>query len=66
MQTDFINIQVVQATTIEPFMCEGGRNLHYHYFVKTPTGWDFRWVDEHTTSAWLKEKIAEGIIYIFT
>lgn len=62
---DTITFFVKQADCIDPFTFEGKRNIHYHFFVKTESGWDFRWVDETTSSQWLKEKIAEGIIYIF-
>lgn len=65
MITDTITFQVIQATSIEPFMVDGKRNMHYHFFVKTATGWDFRWIDENLTRAWLQEKIDEGVIYIF-
>ncbi|MCX2473548.1 hypothetical protein OQZ33_04305 [Pedobacter sp. MC2016-05] len=65
MTTDTITFQVTQANSIDPFLFDGKRNMHFHFFVKTASGWDFRWVDQDLTREWLEQKIEEGVIYIF-
>jgi hypothetical protein len=65
MEQTIINIPVCKAQNLEPFTYEGKRHLHYHYFQLTEKGWLYRWIEEETDVEWLKEKINEGVIYVF-
>jgi len=60
-----ITFDVIKAENLEPFTLNGKRHLNYHYFHLTDNSWTFLWLQEDTDVTWLKEKIAEGVIYIF-
>lgn len=64
--TEKIAFSVKPASSIEDFKHQNGqRHMNMHFFLKTPDGWQWRWIEESTDPEWLQEKIAEGVVYIF-
>lgn len=66
MQVETITIDVVMATSLDPFIDENKKRIiGYHYFHKCNGNWWFSWVQEDTDGKLLLEQINNKEIYIF-